>query len=208
MTEEESENSEPSPEVLSGIYSEQINAILWEDDPAGIKPVLEPDREEKTKVLPLNMLIHRSTVGYYRQIIQEHERLDIFSQAFLVARLIAAARKEEIEELEPLVRDLTEEEIADMSKTAREEINSTIKDLQLDVALEQMTGEKVGPTPQKPTPEQWSTWMKMQSLADLGYYQQAIKERESALFHARRVQKYIPEEQQQNILSEIDAMGE
>ncbi len=195
-----------SPEVLGRIYSEQLNAIMTEDDPSKLSPVLEPKHEEEGGLLPLNQLIHRSSVEYYRKIIQEHEHLDVFAQVFFIAQLIAATREEEIEELEPFVGDFTEKRIAEMAANARNAIDDLVYDAKLEVELEEKTGEKSEPLPASPralTPAEFDMWV----LSEIEDYKRAKRERESALFHAERVEGFLSEDQQEKLLEEIESMG-
>lgn len=207
MDKNEKGDSELSPEELGRIYSEQINAILTEDEPAKFKPVLGPELKAETDIMPLSRLIHRSSVEYYRKIIQEHEHLDVFAQAFFLAQLIAATRAEEIEELEPFVGDIPEERIAEMAANARNAIDDLIYDTKLEVELEEKTGEKSKPLPASPralTPAEFDMFI----LSEIEDYERAKRERESALFHAERVRGFLSEDQQEQLLEEAEDMGQ
>ena len=205
MLKNEHGENEPSIEELSRIYSEQLNSVLSEDDPSKFKPVLDQPKEDENFPIPLSGLINHWTVEYYRQIIQQHEHLDVFAQVFLVANIIAAVRQEEIKEMDPLVTDTSEEKIARWSEATREEISGLVEDTQMEAGLEEKTGEKLEPmqsVPRQPTKGE----MAMFFLSEIEDYKRAKKEEASALFHIRRSEKFISEDQRKNILREIESL--
>ena len=74
-----------------------------------------------------------------------------------------------------------------------------------EIKVQEKTGEKLEPmqsVPRQPTKGE----MAMFFLSEIEDYKRAKKEEASALFHIRRSEKFISEDQRKNILREIESL--